>query len=259
MVKVNVYGIDGSIKDTIKLPEIFNTPYRPDIIKKSFWALMSNKRQPYGADPLAGMRHAVDWPGKGRGMARTPRLRGGTGRGAQAPNTVGGRRAHPPKAEKNWKEKVNKKEKRLSILSALASTSNSELVQARGHKFSDEITLPVVVDDSLKDIAKTKEVIELLKKIGVYDDVERAKDGTHVRAGRGKMRGRKYRKPKSLLIVSEEGSIHKSARNLPGVDIVSPEQLNIEHLAPGGVAGRLTLITLSALKYLEEKRWTLTR
>ena len=255
MNKVNVYGVDGSIKETVELPLIFDTPFRPDIIKKSFWALMSNKRQPYGADPRAGMKHSVRWPGKGRGMARTPRLQGGTGRAAQAPNAVGGRRAHPPKAEKNWKEKINKKEKSLSILSALASTSNPELVKARGHRFDEKLTLPIVVEDSFNNLSKTKEVVNFLKKIGVYQDIERAENGRKIRAGKGKRRGRKYKQPKSLLVIAEGESIHKSARNLAGVDVVKPDQLNIEHLAPGGVAGRLTLMTLSALKYLGEKQW----
>ena len=43
-------------------------------------------------------------------------------------------------------------------------------------------------------------------------------------------------------------SIKKSARNLTGVDIVTPDQINIEYLAPGGDAGRLTIFTKSALK-----------
>ena len=249
-MKVNVYDLDGNVKNKTELPEIFETPYRPDVIKKAFWIAMSNKRQPYGADPLAGKRHACEWPGKGRGMARIPRLNGGVGRAVQAPNTVGGRRAHPPKAEKNWKEKINKKERRLAILSGIACTKDVELVKARGHRFDEKITLPVVVDDKFKDLSKTKDVIEVLEKIGVYDDVIRAKNGKKIRAGKGKRRGRKYRVPKSLLIVSQEGNIHKSARNLPGVDVVEPSQLNIMHLAPGGVAGRLMIITETALKML---------
>jgi len=249
-MKVNVYDLDGNVKNKTELPEIFETPYRPDVIKKAFWIAMSNKRQPYGSDPLAGKRHACEWPGKGRGMARIPRLNGGVGRAVQAPNTVGGRRAHPPKAEKNWKEKINKKERRLAILSGIACTKDVELVKARGHRFDEKITLPVVVDDKFKDLSKTKDVIEVLEKIGVYDDIIRAKNGKKIRAGKGKRRGRKYRVPKSLLIVSQEGNIHKSARNLPGVDVVEPSQLNIMHLAPGGVAGRLMIITETALKML---------
>ena len=62
------------------------------------------------------------------------------------------------------------------------------------------------------------------------------------------MRGRKYRTPKSILIVTTKDDVLKSSRNLTGVDIVKPSQINIEHIAPGGDAGRLTIFTESAIK-----------
>ncbi|HDQ16167.1 MAG TPA: 50S ribosomal protein L4 [Bacteroidetes bacterium] len=247
MVKVNVYGIDGSSKDRVDLPEIFNTPYRPDLIRKSFNALHSNKRQAYGADYLAGTKHATASVGKGRGMSRVPRLTQGN-RAALAPCVVGGRRAHPPKVERNWKEKMNKKENKLAKNSAIAATANKEIVTKRGHEFNEKLTLPLIVDDEFETIKKTKEVISALEKIGVYDDILRAENGKHIRAGRGKMRGRKYKTPKSLLIVTSEDNVLKSSRNLTGVDVVRPSQINIEHIAPGGDAGRLTIFTKSALK-----------
>jgi large subunit ribosomal protein L4e len=246
MTKVNVYGIDGTVKEKIDLPKIFDTPYRPDIIKKSFEVIHSNQRQPYGSDPLAGTRHAVASVGKGRGMSRVPRLTQGQA-AALAPNVVSGRRAHPPKAERNWKEKMNKKENQLARNSALAATADKETVTKRGHHFDEKITLPIVVDDDFEKIKKTKEVIEVLEKIGIYSDVLRSADGRHIRAGRGKMRGRRYRVPKSLLIVTTQEAIEQSSDNLSGVDIARPQQLNIEHLAPGGIAGRLTIFTKSAL------------
>jgi large subunit ribosomal protein L4e len=249
MVKVNVYGINGSSSAKIDLPEIFNTPYRPDIIRKSFNVLHSNKRQPYGADPYAGTKHATASVGKGRGQSRVPRLTSGR-RAALAPCVVGGRRAHPPKAERVWKEKMNKKEKLLAKNSAIAATKDKEIVTKRGHKFDDKITLPVIVEDKFEGIKKTKNVIEVLDKIGVYDDVLRAAIGKHVRAGKGKRRGRRYKTPKSILIISKKDEVQKSSSNLTGVDVVKPEQINIEHLAPGGDAGRLTIITKSALKEL---------
>ena len=43
MIKVNVYKTDGTSSEKIDLPNIFNTPYRPDIIRKSFNILLSNK------------------------------------------------------------------------------------------------------------------------------------------------------------------------------------------------------------------------
>lgn len=249
MVKVNIYGTDGSSKEQIDLPDVFNTIYRPDIIRKSFNILHSNQRQPYGADPMAGCKHATASVGKGRGQSRVPRLTQGK-TAALAPCVVGGRRAHPPKAERVWKEKMNKKEKTLARNSAIAATSDKEIVTNRGHKFSEKLTLPVIVDDKFGKIKKTKDVIKALDKIGVYDDVLRAINGKHIRAGRGKSRGRRYKTPKSLLIVSREGDIEKSSNNLIGVDIVKPNNLNIEHLAPGGDAGRLTIFTKSAIKEL---------
>jgi len=246
MSRVNVYGIDGTVKEKIELPDVFNTPYRPDIIRKSFNVLRSNKRQPYGSDPYAGTKHATASVGKGRGMSRVPRLTQGR-RAALAPCVVGGRRAHPPKAERDWTEKINKKERLHSIKSALAATADKKIVSKRGHRFDDKITLPVVVDDNFEKIKKTKEVIDVLEKIGIYDDVVRAANGKHIRAGKGKTRGRKYRTPKSVLIVSTKEDIEKSSSNLTGVEVVKPNQINIEHLAPGGDAGRLTLFTKSAL------------
>ena len=124
----------------------------------------------------------------------------------------------------------------------------------RGHRFDEKITLPIVVDDDFEKIKKTKEVIEVLQKIGIYSDVLRSANGKHVRAGKGKMRGRRYRIPKSLLIVSSKDVVEKSSDNLSGIDIAKPHQLNIEHLAPGGIAGRLTIFTKSALTQLGEAK-----
>jgi large subunit ribosomal protein L4e len=253
MTKVNIYGIDGTVKEKIDLPKIFETPYRPDIIKKSFEVIHSNQRQPYGSDPLAGTRHAVASVGKGRGMSRVPRLTQGQTAGL-VPNVVGGRRAHPPKTERNWKEKMNKKENLLARNSALAATADKEVVTKRGHHFDEKITLPIIIDDDFEKIKKTKEIIDVLQKIGVYSDVLRSANGKHIRAGKGKMRGRKYRVPKSLLIVCSKDVVEKSSDNLSGIDIAKPHQLNIEHLAPGGIAGRLTIFTKSALTQLGEAK-----
>lgn len=247
MAKVNVYSLDGSVKDKVDLPSVFDTPFRPDIIRKSFSVLHSNRRQAYGVSPLSGLRHATASVGKGRGMSRVPRLTQGR-RAALAPCVVGGRRAHPPKAERNWKEKINKKERLLSIKSAIAITSDKDKVRKRGHQFKDELTLPVVVEDGFEKVKKTKDVIKAFEKIGIYDDVIRACNGKHVRPGRGKTRGRKYKTPKSVLIVTKNDVVDKGSRNLTGVDVVRPNELNVDYLAPGGDAGRLTLFTLSALK-----------
>ncbi|MEM3342147.1 MAG: 50S ribosomal protein L4 [Thermoplasmata archaeon] len=249
--KVNVYGIDGKVIKQVELPHIFFTEFRPDIIRKAVVALQTHARQPYAPAPTAGMRHAVFWWGKGRGVSRVPRLTGGR-RGAQSPGCVGGRRAHPPKVEKVWFKAINEKEKRLAICSALAATSQKPIVKARGHKFEEDLTLPIVMEDKLQSLKKTREVMDALNNLGVLSDLIRAEDGIAVRAGRGKMRGRRYKTPISvLLVVAKDDGLKEAARNLPGVSITTVPNLNAEILAPGGMPGRLTIFSESALSMLE--------
>ena len=171
-----------------------------------------------------------------------------------APGTVGGRVAHPPEARKVLIERINKNENRLAIRSAIAASSNPEFVKARGHRVDNVPHIPLVVSSRLESIETTKEAHETLIALGLGDDLERASNGRAVRAGKGKMRGRKMKVPKSLLIVvGEDKGISKAARNLPGVDIAEVHGLNAELLAPGTHAGRLVVWTTSAIARLESE------
>ena len=248
MPQVNIYSVKGKKKKSVELPETFSVEFRADIIRKAVNVIRSNRRQPYGSKPGAGMRHAVSTWGKGRGVSRVQRLKDSS-RAAESPNNVGGRRAHPPRAIRVWKEKMNRKEMRLAKLSALSASANPDIVRKRGHVFSDKTTVPVVVEKKMEDIKTTKEAIEMMKKLGIYDDVERAIDRKHVRAGRGKMRGRRFKRAKSVLVVvSDRKNAEKAFGNLEGVDVAVPSALNAEMLAPGGDPGRLILISESALE-----------
>lgn len=251
--KVNVYKLDGTVSKTISLPDIFSYPLRLDLIRECVRVYQFNRRQPYGPRFMAGMMHPVSTWGKGRGVARVQRLTQGR-RAAESPNNVGGRRAHPPRVEKIWSRKMNKKAKRLAFYSALSATANKDLVKGRGHRFVKDISLPVVVVDDFETKKKTADVKEVFEAIGIYDDVKRAHDGKKIRPGRGKMRGRRYRVPKSVLVVvSKYRGIEQGARNLPGVDVVTVNELNTEHLAPGAMPGRLMIITEGALKALNKR------
>jgi large subunit ribosomal protein L4e len=251
--KLNVYSIDGEIAGEARLPTAFMADYRPDLIRRAVTAMEANARQPYAPKPNAGARHSVSTWGKGRGVARVQRLMSSS-RAAQSPNNVGGRRAHPPKVDKDLGKKINKKELHLAKMVALHATSVPEIVRGRGHQFDEELTLPVVVKDDFESIKTTKDAIEALSSIGVYADVERVRNGRKVRAGRGKMRGRRYRSPRGLLVVlSDECDGGRSIRNIPGVEVVTPRALNASVLAPGGDPGRLTMITEAALA--EIGRW----
>ncbi len=247
-MKAQVRAIDGTVTRGIDLPAVFGEEYRPDLIKKAVLALQSTRYQPHGTDPFAGMKTSAESWGSGRGVAQVPRIKNGS-RVARIPQAVGGRAAHPPKVEKILVKRINKQEKRKALRSAIAATCNLELVTARGHLVDGEI--PVILEDAFENIATTAEIIGILKAINVFADVERAKNSKKVRAGRGKMRGRRYKQRKSVLIVTGETPL-RAARNLAGVDAVSVGQLNTELLAPGTHAGRLTIWTEGALKKLEE-------
>ena len=125
----------------------------------------------------------------------------------------------------------------------------------RGHKFGENVTLPVVLEDDFETVAKTKDVVAAFEAIGLGDDLVRAHDGVHQRAGVGKLRGRRLRTPRSVLVVvaDMESAGAKAARNLVGVEVTTPKDLNVERVAPGGDAGRLTVFTRKALAALEER------
>ncbi len=251
-MKANIYTLEGKKKGSLNLPAPFDEDIRPDLIHRAVVSMQSNRRQPYGPSPEAGMRHATSQAGKGRGIARVQRMTQYRNRAAESPNNVGGRRAHPPKIEKKLGKKLNKKEKRKARRSALAATSQMNLVMGRGHKIDDEkITLPIVLEKGVEDIEKTEDAVDILEKLGVYSDVQRACDGVKIRAGKGTMRGRKYKIPKSILVVLPKGSKSVQAfSNLNGVDIKDPDTVTVEDLAPGGDMGRLILCSVKALNQM---------
>jgi large subunit ribosomal protein L4e len=246
--KAKVLDLEGKAGAAMDLPIIFDLPVRADLIQKAVNAARANRRQAYGPSPKAGMRHSVQTWGKGRGTARVQRIKDGRD-GAESPNNVGGRRAHPPRPERDWSLKINVRERRLARNSAVSATSRAEVVSARGHKFKEGTAFPLVVSDEFQKLVHTKDVIKTLDAMGLYDDLVRAENGKHVRPGRGKMRGRRMKVPRSVLIVvGKDEGIHHAGANILGVDIVFVEHLSTEDLAPGGDAGRLTVYTKSAIK-----------
>lgn len=265
-MKANIISVSGSNKGTIELPSVFNTEYHPNLIRRAGLALQTTKKQPKGTDPRAGKKNTARYRGY-RGVptphriintenARLPRLTNRRyllyGRTAFVPHVVGGRAAHPLKSWETIVEEINKKERKLALASAIAATANKSLVEKR---FIVEKELPIVVEDAIEDISKTKEAIDTLTKIGVGKDLENAKNKVRKRAGKGKARGRIWKAKKSVLIVTGKNSpILKAVRNLPGVDSVTTASLNVDLVAPGAEAGRLVVWTESAIKELEKEK-----
>lgn len=266
LVDFSVEAKDGK---SISLPAAFDAGFRPDLIRRAVHSTRANRRQAYGhrehdgkRAPQPGMKHSVEWWGKGRGVSRIMRKTGAR-TGAQNPHTRGGRRAHGPLVAKDWSQKINTKEMGVARDSAIAATADAEKVAARGHRFDDGIRFPIVISgyeengeavelEQLSSGMATKKFVAMMQGLGVGDDLARAKNGRGIRAGKGKMRGRRRRTPKSiLLVVANRDGLARAARNVPGVDVVVAKDLSAEDLAPGGDPGRLTVWTKAAIEALE--------
>ena len=264
-MKLDILDIEKNKVGEIKLPSQFEEEFRPDLIQRAVLAIQSHKRKAYGASIEAGKRASAKLSRRrkdyrtayGYGISRVPRkilTRRGTRMnwvGAFAPGTVGGRRAHPPKSVKIWWKKINEKERLKAIRSAIAASILKDVVAERGHLIPGNY--PFILDDKFELIEKTKDIIKAFIKLGLENELERA-DGRKVRAGKGKSRGRKYKKKKGpLIVVSKNGKLSKAAANIPGIDVVEVKSLNAELLAPGAKAGRLTLWTKSAIEILDKE------
>ncbi len=248
-----VFNLEGKPIGRIRLPDVFRTPLRPDVIKRAVVAIQSHRLQPKGRDPYAGKRTTAESWGVGRGISRVPRLRDSS-RAAFAPGTVGGRLAHPPVVKKKIYKKIPKKEKRLALFSAIAATASKEVVESRGHIIDNVPSIPLIVTDDLESVKRAKELRSILINLGVWSDIERVKESVKVRSGKGKMRGRRIKMAVGPLIVvsSRNDGISKAARNFPGVDVVNVKDLNPELLAPGTHPGRLTIWTNSSIEELKK-------
>jgi len=248
-----IFDLQGKAVGKVKVPTIFKTPLRPDVIKRGVVTLQSHRYQPQGRDPLAGKRRSVESLGAGHGIARVPRLKGGGQDAAFGVGIVKGRQAFPPVAQKKIARKIPKKEMHLALRSALAATGSKQLVASRGHMVDMIRDFPLVVADDIQTLKKTKDVEDAFLKLGLWPDVIRVKESLKERAGKGKRRGRRLKHAVGPLIVVEKNEgVANAARNLLGVDITTVKNLNVELLAPGTHPGRLTVWAKSAFEKLSE-------
>lgn len=265
-MEIPIYSMEKKQEGKVQLPSQFDEPVSRELIARSVITIQLNRRHPYGTHPGAGTRVSAQVSRRrrkyrgsyGKGISRVPRKimshRGSQFNwvGALAPGTVKGRRAHPPKAYDETFRKINKKENRKAIRSALAATIIQGLASKRGSIAPEGY--PFAVSDSITSIDKTKSIKAALEKLGFQQELERTTKKT-LRAGKGKARGRKYdTKTGPLIVVAEKCPLQKSAANIPGLDVVTVSSLNAELLAPGAVPGRLTVFTSSALGKMKSEK-----
>lgn len=258
-MKTEVIGLDGKSSGEVDVPGVFETPLRPDLVRRVFWLVGSHGFQPKGRDPMAGERTSAEThsPPTGTGRSRIPRVKGERySRGGLAggvASVVKGRLPHPPRSEKVIHFKVNKKERRLATDSAIAFTASLDAVKGRGHRVK-KMALPMVVTDDIETVEKTAELAKFLGKVNLGDELARVNYSVKRNSGKRRLRGRVYRTGVGpLIVVTNDRGLGKAAGGIPGVDVRRAESLSVLDLAPGGVPGRLTLWTETALSTLQGK------
>ncbi len=248
--------MDGKALREVELPRQFEAAVRPELISRAAIADQTKHYQPKGNDPRAGFETSARYrgrkedfgSGKNKGTAIRPREvlpKGRLGKVKRIPSAVKGHRAHPPHVNKIIVEKINKREYRAALISAIAATAYPAVVSLRGHKIPSALKLPVIFENSFEAVSKTSQVHKCLEAL-FNDDISRAQQ-RKLRIGIRARKGGKHYPRTALIAVSKDCPALKAARNIPGVDVVKVSDLTVELLAPGAKAGRLAAYTEAAL------------
>lgn len=247
-MKATVYSVEGKSLKEINLPSQFEADIRDDLVKRAVLSEESETYQPKGTYRYAGLETSARYRGrkedygavKNKGIPHLPHevMPGGVfGKVKRVPHAVKGRRAHPPKVEKKIIERINKKEYMKALESALAYVANRKAVSERC-SVDIGLSVPIIIENSFEKMKKTKDIEKVFKLLNLMEFIKRAKkNGTKA----------------PLIVASENSDVLKAARNLAGVDVVTPKSLKVRHLAPGTHPGRVTLFTENALNGIIER------
>merc|ERR1712088_583217 len=237
--QISVYDEAGNAAAQMASPAVFKAPIRHDIVNFVHTNLRKNARQAQGVKKIAGEQTSAESWGTGRAVARIPRGRGG-------------RMYAPLKTWRKWQKKCNINQRRFAMTSAIAATAVPALVMAKGHQIDNVPEIPLVVSNNVENYNKTKQAVALLKAVGAWDDIKRVYATRRQRAGRGKMRGRRFvQKLGPCIVYKNDNGVVKAFRNIPGVNLVPVNALNVLRIAPGGHVGRFLIFTEDAAKALD--------
>ena len=261
-MKTKIHTVDGKAGSDITLPGCFTQNVRADLIQKIIEA--KKTKQPYAPGLMSGNEYSASgvlkhhrkvWKSQyGRGMSRIPRKqmsrRGSQFHwvGATVPNTRGGRRAHPPKAISMINtNRINKKELQIALCSAISATASNFWLNKRYETLNTKLEVPFVVESKFTGL-NVKEMKNAIESILGKELSRIAFKNRSIRAGIGKLRGRKYKSNQGVLIVlgNEEKIKTKT------FDTQTVAKLSVNDLAKGR-PGRLVIYTETAIKELGEK------
>ncbi|CAF4618203.1 unnamed protein product, partial [Rotaria socialis] len=218
---VTVYDEKGqSTGKSVVLPAVFRAPIRTDIVNFVHDQMRRNKRQAHAVSDKAGEQTSAQSWGTGRAVARIPRVRGGgthrSGQGAFGNMCRGGRMYAPLKVWRKWHRKINLKQRRYALVSAIAASGVPSLVLAKGHSIETVPEIPLVLSDKIQDVKKTKEAVAVLRKVGAWADILKVYASKHTRAGKGKMRNRRtVMKRGPVIVYDKDNGLKKAFRNIP--------------------------------------------
>ena len=262
MIKTTSLTLTGENAEEIELPNVFSTPFRRELIHKAWTNLNSHKFQRQGRHPTAGMDVVADSndPPTGQGIARIARMRGGgggrQGQAGEVASIRGGRQAHPPNVNKVIYKKLNKKENKLALCSAIAATASKEQIQSRGHKVDDVKFFPIVVSNDIESLSKASEISKVLDSLNLDKDVKRLQF-RKPRSGQTALRGRDKKIGKSVLFVTKNSEkITKACGAIPGVEARAVKDLSVLDLSPGSDPIRLTVYSKAAIEEIAKIKST---
>ena len=205
-MKINTIDIDGKKNSIEVLDKIISSKINKKLVSLVLYKTNSNYK---GRKSITKQKNEIIgstskiYAQKGTGGARHA--------SRKAPIFVGGGVAHGPKGESNYKKrKLNKAEKKLSIASLITEKNN--------------INNLIIFSDFKKEIKKTKEMNQLLKK---------------------------YEATNSLLILdkSSKNKIYRSTKNIP--NIKGPD---INHFSAFDIIKfKKIIFTESSIKELEKR------
>ncbi len=194
-METKVFATDGSVSRSLKLPEpIFGAKWNSDLVHQVVLSMAQNAR--------AGTAHTKN-RAEVSGTGKKPWKQKGTGRARhgsrRSPIWVGGGIAHGPRSDKDYSKTITKSMRRGALVSLLSQ------------KYRDgEVIFVESIDIKTP---KTKDALEILKKVGKANSAERLATG---------------RKPYGIVALpSNIKTVQKSFANLPSVTVDMLQNLSV--------------------------------
>ncbi|MBI2097921.1 MAG: 50S ribosomal protein L4 [Candidatus Vogelbacteria bacterium] len=213
-MEAKIYNQDGKPEGTIDLSEsFFNRPWNGDLVHQVVIGLQANAR--------SGRAQTKD-RGEVRGGGKKPWRQKGTGRARhgsiRSPLWRGGGVTHGPRAERLYRQKINKKMKRQALAVVLSAK-----LRAGGILFLKDLQLEAVKTQ------KAQAVINALSRVKGFNQLN-------------------YRQGKRALIAIPERNqnLQRSFRNLPAVAVEEARNLN-----PLGLLRYRYLVVVDPVRSLE--------